>query len=281
MRLASYRHKESDSFGIVTPTGLVDIPWRLDIPSLRAALTREGALAAIAKLAGDDGDIPLEDVALLPPVTRPDKIICIGVNYRDHAAELGSKLTEHPVVFVRWPSSLVGNATPLVRPRVSERFDYEGELAVIIGKAGRHIAKADALAHVAGYSCLNDGSIRDFQRHTGQFTPGKNFVASGAFGPWMVTADEVADPQKLSVRTTLNGAVVQDGTTADMIFPIADIIAYVSTFTELVPGDVIATGTPSGVGDGRTPPLYMKGGDVVEVAIEGIGTLRNPVIDEA
>lgn len=281
MRLASYRHKESDSFGIVTPTGLIDIPWRLDIPSLRAALSRNGALARIAELASDDGDIPIEDVSLLPPVSRPDKIICIGTNYRDHAAELGSKLTEHPVVFARWPSSLVGHGAALVRPRVSERFDYEGELAVIIGKSGRHIAAQDALGHVAGYACFNDGSVRDFQRHTSQFTPGKNFIASGAFGPWMVTADEIENPANLAVRTTLNGTVVQNGSTADMIFTVPDLIAYVSTFTELVPGDVIATGTPAGVGDGRKPPLYMKAGDEVEVTIDGIGMLRNKVVDES
>lgn len=281
MRLASYRRGDAPSFGIVDGEGIIDIPRRLGRwPDLRSLLADPAGLAAIRELGTEAPDFPLADMEFLPVIPNPDKIIGIGLNYHDHAAELGVKLPDHPMVFVRWPSSVTGHLQPLVRPRASERFDFEGELAVIIGRTARHVAREEALACVAGYACFNDGSIRDWQRHTSQFTPGKNFPDTAALGPWLVTADEVPDEAALSVRTTINGAVVQDGTTADMIFGIADIIAYLSAFTELVPGDVIATGTPKGVGDGRKPPLYLQGGDTIDVEIEAIGVLRNSVRDE-
>lgn len=217
---------------------------------------------------------------LLPPITNPDKILCVGVNYDDHRKETGRDKSEKPVIFTRFADTQVGHGSALVRPRSSERFDYEGELAVVIGRPGRHIPESAALAHIAGYACYNDGSVRDWQRHTHQFTPGKNFPGSGGFGPWLVTADEVPDPFALTLTTRLNGQEVQKATTDLMIFDLKQLIAYISGFTKLNPGDVIITGTPGGVGDKRNPPLYMKPGDVAEVEISGIGLLRNPVIAE-
>jgi 2-keto-4-pentenoate hydratase/2-oxohepta-3-ene-1,7-dioic acid hydratase in catechol pathway len=184
------------------------------------------------------------------------------------------------VIFVRFADSLVGHEQPLIRPRVSEHYDYEGELAVVVGTRARHVSRANALEHVAGYSCFNDGSVRDYQRHGLQWTPGKNFHRSGSFGPWLVTADEQPDPRQLRLRTLLNGEVVQNESVAELCFDVPQLIEYCSTWTQLEPGDVIVTGTPGGVGAGRTPPLWMKAGDSVEVEISGLGTLRNRVHDE-
>jgi len=194
-------------------------------------------------------------------------------------AEVGRTLPPHPSIFVKLPEALAAHGEPLLRPRVSDNFDFEGELALVIGKAGRHIPAARAFDHVAGYTCFNDGSIRDFQKHS--VTAGKNFHASGAMGPWLVTADEIADPGRLTLETRLNGQVVQHASTDSLIYSIPTIIAYVSAIMPLVPGDVIATGTPEGVGAGRTPPLWMQPGDEIEVEIAGIGTLRNPIMAEA
>lgn len=219
-------------------------------------------------------------IRLLPVVPNPGKILCIGLNYATHVAETGREQKEHPAVFTRWADTLVAAGEPLVRPKESARFDYEGELAVIIGKGGRRISKANAFSHIAGFSIFNDVSVRDWQRHNIQFTPGKNFPATGAFGPEMVTGDEIHDLLAHRVQTRVNGELVQDQPVSDMIWDIATLIEYCSTFTELAPGDVIATGTPGGVGDKRTPPLYLKAGDRVEVGIGSIGTLSNPVVDE-
>ena len=238
-------------------------------------------------LAGDLAALPssdtyaINDVTLLPVVPNPDKILCVGLNYATHVAETGREQKEYPAIFTRWANSLIADGETLVRPRESERFDYEGELAVIIGKGGRRIARDQAADHIAGYAIFNDASVRDWQRHNIQFTPGKNFPATGAFGPAMVTPDEVADLASQRVQTRLNGELVQDQPVSDMIWDIPFIIEYCSTFAELVPGDVIVTGTPGGVGDKRKPPLYMKAGDMVEVSVGTIGTLRNPVQDEA
>ncbi|MBC2663518.1 fumarylacetoacetate hydrolase family protein [Novosphingobium flavum] len=237
-------------------------------------------------LAGDLGALPVTatyartDVRLLPVVPNPGKILCIGLNYATHVAETGRDQKEHPAVFTRWADTLVADGEAMVRPKESTRFDYEGELAVVIGKGGRRIARDQAMAHVAGYAVFNDGSIRDWQRHNIQFTPGKNFPATGGFGPAMVTPDAIADLASQRVQTRLNGELVQDQPISDLIWDIPFLIEYCSTFTELAPGDVIATGTPGGVGDKRSPPLYMKAGDRVEVSIGVIGTLANPIIDE-
>jgi 2-keto-4-pentenoate hydratase/2-oxohepta-3-ene-1,7-dioic acid hydratase in catechol pathway len=226
-------------------------------------------------------DTALSQVTLLPPITDPEKIICAGRNYRAHAAEAGGAPPENPSVFLRLVNTLVAHNQPMVRPRISGDFDYEGELALVIGKPGRHIAKQDALSHVCGYACFNDGSIRDIQfKHS--IAAGKNFHATGGFGPWIVTADEIPDPTRLHLVTRLNGREVQHTGIDDLIFDIPTLISYCSDWTPLVAGDVIATGTPEGVGFARKPPLWMKPGDVVEVEIDGgIGTLRNPIVAES
>ncbi len=220
------------------------------------------------------------EVALRPPVPDPGKIFCVGLNYDAHRIETGRDPTEKPTIFTRFADTLVGHGEAAWRPHASTKMDFEGELAVIIGRGGRHIREAGALDHVAGYSCFNDFSIRDFQRHTSQFTPGKNFPRTGGFGPWLVTAATVPDPGALELRTRVNGEQMQAAPTSQMLFPVPVLIAYLSSFTPLAPGDVIATGTPAGVGVKRKPPLYLKAGDRVEVEIDGIGTLENPVEDE-
>ncbi|HJQ60198.1 MAG TPA: fumarylacetoacetate hydrolase family protein [Vineibacter sp.] len=280
MRLLSYRHDGRARYGAVVDGAVVDLVSRVGDrwPTLRAAISG-GALPAIAAIvAAARPDLRLDQLDLAPVIADPDKILCVGLNYRSHASEVGRDLPEQPSVFARLRNTLVPHGGGIVRPRASTHLDFEGELAVIIGRSCRHVPEAEALAVVAGYTCFNDASLRDFQKHS--VTAGKNFPATGALGPWLVTADEIPDPQALRLTTRLNGAVVQDDTTDHMIYPVARIIAYLSTFTALEPGDVIATGTPAGVGLGRDPPLWMKAGDTVEVDISGIGVLRNHIIDE-
>lgn len=280
MRLASFVHHGRATYGTVGDDAFTDVGAVLGArdPDLLSVL-RRGELDRLAEAARRAPLVPAADVTLLPPIESP-RIFCIGVNYRDHRDEMGHDDVLYPTVFVRFATSLVGGDVPIERPRESDRFDYEGELAVVIGRAGRRIARADALAHVAGYACFMDGSVRDFQRHTSQFTAGKNFDRSGAFGPWLVTADEVPDPAALTLTTRVNGEVMQQATTDLLINGVPALIEYLSTFTELLPGDVIATGTPGGVGAARTPPVFLRDGDVVEVDITGVGVLRNPVVDE-
>jgi 2-keto-4-pentenoate hydratase/2-oxohepta-3-ene-1,7-dioic acid hydratase in catechol pathway len=240
------------------------------------------AADAVAELAAADGaTYALADVTLRSPVPNPDKIICIGLNYLSHIKETGRDKPKHPSIFTRYPSSVLGHDVDLIRPKASQDFDYEGELAVIIGKEGRHISPENAFDHVAGYSCFNDGSIRDYQIHTSQFWPGKSFDDTGSMGPALVTADEIADITAASLKTRLNGQEVQSTTIDDLAITIPEIIAYCSTVTKLLPGDIIATGTPGGVGRFREPRLYMKPGDVCEVEIAGVGLLRNGIRDEA
>lgn len=225
---------------------------------------------------------PLVGITYLPPLQQPAKALAIGLNYKDHAAESRFELPKHPVVFQRYPSSWVAHGQPLVRPKVSVQFDYEAELVAVIGRAGRHIPKAQALDHVAGYSVFNDGSIRDHQLRTPQWLLGKNFDATGAFGPVFVTADELpAGAAGLQIQCRLNGETLQNANTRDMIFDVAALVAACSEVMTLQPGDMLITGTPAGVGMARQPPVWMKAGDVCEVEIEGIGLLRNPVVDEA
>lgn len=217
----------------------------------------------------------------LPPIPDPHRILCAGFNYRDHAREASAKPSEYPTFFVRFPSSLVGHDVPLVLPKASAMLDWEGELAVVMGRSGRHISAADALSHVAGYACFGDHSVRDFQLHGTQATAGKNFDQSGAWGPWLVTADDVPDPSALELRTRVNGVTLQNAKTADLIFDVASLIEYISTFTTLEAGDVIATGTPAGIGGRMTPPKFLNAGDVVSIEIDGVGTLTNHVIEES
>ena len=227
------------------------------------------------RLAEPGRTIPLRELALLPPLAAQSQLICVGINYADHAAETGHDAQAAPVVFLRHLRGVVGHGQALWAPRDSPQFDYEGELAVVIGRGGRHIAASGAMAHVAGYSCFMDGSVRDVQRAS--VTAGKNFPRSAALGPWITTCDEVPDPAALLLQTRINGRTVQSAPTATMLHGVAQLVAYCSTWTELHPGDVIATGTPAGVGARRTPPLWLRAGDVVEVSIEGVGVLANPV----
>lgn len=280
MRLVSFERNGRAGFGVVVDGGIVDASARLSgkISGLREALAA-GALQELERLAAAAPDFRLDDVAFAPVI--PDagaKLLCVGINYLPHIREMGRERPERPVIFVRFGGSVVGHGRPLLKPRESEQFDYEGELAVVIGKRARRVSQERALDYVAGYSCFNDGSVRDFQRHSGQFTPGKNFHASGSFGPWLVTTDEIPDPRTLTLTTRLNGAVMQNESVGELCFDVPQLIEYCSTWAQLEPGDVIVTGTPGGVGAGRKPPVWMKPGDTVEVEISSIGTLRNPVV---
>ncbi|MGO4854076.1 fumarylacetoacetate hydrolase family protein [Phaeovulum sp. W22_SRMD_FR3] len=282
MKLCSFTHNGRPGYGIVTDneTGIIDLGARLPEATLRDFLAA-GDPGRAAALAGSAADHAMEAVTLAPVIPNPDKIICVGLNYHDHIQETGREETVYPVLFARYAGSQTGHGADLVIPRESTMFDYEGELAVIIGKAGRRISEADALAHVAGYACYNDASVRDWQKHTHQFMPGKTFADTGAFGPWMVSADKIPDPTRLHLQTRLNGTVVQDTDLSMLISSIPRLIAYCSTILPLLPGDVIVSGTPGGVGARRNPPLWMRDGDLCEVEISGIGTLANPVRAEA
>jgi 2-keto-4-pentenoate hydratase/2-oxohepta-3-ene-1,7-dioic acid hydratase in catechol pathway len=282
MKFASFAINNAVSWGSVEGDAIADLGALLSerFADLKSAIAAN-ALAEAAASAAKAKRYSLSDITWLPVIPNPDKILCIGLNYEMHRKETGRAEVENPTVFGRFANSQTGHLTDIIRPRVSTDLDFEGELAVVIGKAGRHIRRLDAWAHIAGYACYNEGSVRDFQRHTHQYTPGKNFPSTGAFGPWLVTADEIGDPGLLRLQTRLNGEVVQDATINQMIFDIPRQIEYCSTFTRLEPGDVIATGTPGGVGSRRNPPLWMKPGDIVEVEIDRIGLLRNGIADEA
>jgi 2-keto-4-pentenoate hydratase/2-oxohepta-3-ene-1,7-dioic acid hydratase in catechol pathway len=282
MKLASYRVASKETYGVVTDAGLIDLaPIAADVgATLKDALERN-SLATIRKwVSQQSATSPIDGVRFLPVIPRPEKILCVGINYRSHVQETGRDMPAHPMIFTRFADSQTGHLQPIIRPKASHKLDFEGELAVIIGKHARHVKADRALDYVAGYSAYNDGSVRDWQRHSIQFIPGKNFPQTGGFGPWLVTIDEIPDPSKLTLKTRLNGEVVQDARTDDLIFPVPELIEYCSTFTPLHPGDVIITGTTGGVGAFRQPPLWMKPGDVVEVDISGIGILRNTIADE-
>ncbi|AMJ60389.1 fumarylacetoacetate hydrolase family protein [Bosea sp. PAMC 26642] len=282
MRFATFHLQGAPTWGLIDGDEAVDLGAVLGdrYPDLKSAIAAD-ALAEAAGVAAGAPRYPLSAIGWLPVLPNSDKILCVGLNYEMHRKETGRAEVENPTIFGRFANSQIAHGADLVRPRVSHELDFEGELAIVIGKPGRYIARADAFAHVAGYACYNDGSIRDFQRHTHQFTPGKNFPGTGAFGPWMMTPDELGELAELRLQTRVNGQVVQDATFAQMIFDIPRIVEYCSSFTRLEPGDVIATGTPGGVGAKRTPPLWLKPGDVVEVEIDRLGTLRNGVVDEA
>ena len=283
MKFVSFTRIGKIGYGGLVDRGICDLTARLrpDIFTLQDALSA-GCLAEAETFAKQIGpDLSLSDVTLLPVIPNPAKILCVGLNYQKHKIETGRPDADHPTIFIRFADSQVAHGQPMIKPHNSDRFDYEGEMAVIIGRGGHHISKDKALDHIAGYSCYNDGSIRDFQKHTSQFTPGKTFPGTGAFGPYLVTSDEVGDYRELPIQTRLNGQVMQDASLSDLIFPLQDIISYCSSFTPLAAGDVIVTGTPGGVGDRRDPPVYMRHGDLVEVEIGCLGILRNPIIDES
>jgi 2-keto-4-pentenoate hydratase/2-oxohepta-3-ene-1,7-dioic acid hydratase in catechol pathway len=284
MKFLSFRHGTRDSWGVLLGSTVLDLGALQ--PTLRDFIA-SGDFAHRDRLLERAGPkLALRDIRYRPVIPNAEKIVCVVRNYLDHhqeavSAGLQVTLTEFPPIFLRYARSQVAHGEPIIRPRVSLQLDYEGELAVIIGKKGRHISEAAAMDHVAGYSVYNDGSVREYQFHAKQIAAGKNFDGTGGFGPCMVTCDEVPDPQNLALATRLNGTVMQSSSTAHMIFKIPRLISYASQIFELTPGDVIATGTPAGVGFSRKPPIFMKHGDVVEVEIERVGLLRNPIVDEA
>ncbi len=282
MKFATFRVNGAATWGVIEGEMAVDLGsvLRDRFADLKACIAA-GALGALAEGSVTAARYRLADITWLPVISNPDKILCVGLNYETHRQETGRSEVAHPTIFTRFANSQTGNLTNIVRPCVSTELDFEGELAVIIGKPGRAIKPESAFEHVAGYACYNDGSVRDWQRHTHQFTPGKNFPNTGAFGPWMVTPDEISDLSRLRLQTRVNGAVMQDARLGQMIFDIPTQIAYCSAFTQLEPGDVIVTGTPGGVGAKRQPPVWLAPGDIVEVEIDNVGLLRNTVADEA
>uniref|UniRef100_UPI003F493A76 fumarylacetoacetate hydrolase family protein n=1 Tax=Actinomadura sp. CA-154981 TaxID=3240037 RepID=UPI003F493A76 len=282
MRLATFINPSGqECYGVVTPAGIIDLKRRLGggYPDLKSVIAKNG-LDQVRRHLADQPDHSESEVAWLPVIPNPDKIVCIGLNYEDHRIEAGLESTEHPALFLRTAASQTGHRGPIVRPRESGTLDYEAEIAVIIGRPGRRIPRAAAWNHIAGYSCYNDGSIREWQRHTRQYTAGKNFSQTGGFGPWMTTSDEIPPGTVLGLSCRLNGEVVQQSSTDQMIFSIPVLIEYISAMTALAPGDVIVTGTPAGVGSRRTPPIWMKPGDKVEVEVEKVGVLENVVVDD-
>ncbi|MCQ0969088.1 fumarylacetoacetate hydrolase family protein (plasmid) [Paracoccus sp. TK19116] len=281
MKFMSYAKDRARGLAVETDEGFRGLPVSDPrFPGNLKVLIAEDRLTEGAEILADGAPIDPDAVTVLPPIPDPEKILCIGLNYRDHAEEAGMALPEYPAMFTRFNSTLIGHGQGLLRPRESEQFDYEAELAIIIGKGGRHIDEDRALNHVAGYSIFNDASLRDYQMRSGQWTPGKNFDATGPFGPCFVAASALPPGcAGLRLQARLNGETVQDGNVDDMVFPPARIVSIASQIMTLKPGDVIITGTPAGVGMGRNPKLWMKAGDTVEIEIDGLGILRNPVAD--
>lgn len=285
MKLASYSIKGRESYGIVRADGIVDLGTRLSAIRDLKSLLEAGLDKLEPSWATAEPDINFGDVTFLPVIPNPEAIFCVGLNTRSHYEEvqevmgLSGKLPARPWLFMRTARAQTGHLQPLERPNGSPLFDYEGEIAIVIGRKGRFIAPAEALKYVAGYACFNDGTVRDFQMHSPLFTSGKNFPRSGSFGPWLVTTDEIPDPETLRLQTRVNGVIVQDMPYSDLIFTFPELISYISDCTELRPGDVIVTGCARGVGIHRRPRLMLRHGDVCEVEVEGIGTLTNPVAD--
>jgi len=279
LKLVSFNHAGKSAYGLVRADGyrLPPADFLSRHPDIVSVL-RADALRELEQVATASGTtVKAADTQALPVLPNPGKFICVGLNYKTHVAETKRDDSAYPALFVRFADSLAANGDLVLRPSFSERFDWEGELAVVIGKGGRNITQAEAFEHVAGYACFNDITVRDWQRHTHQWTPGKNFPGTGALGPWLVTADEVPDVDALTLESRLNGEVMQHASLSDLIFTIPILLEYISRFTPLSPGDVIATGTPGGVGDRRTPPVYMKEGDLTEVEISGLGVLSNRI----
>lgn len=279
MRWLTFAYQGRARFGVVSASGdaVIDVGARSQYADLKAAIAAN-ALEGLARSSAGETGIPLSAITYLPTLPNPDKILCVGLNYKAHQEETGRGGEPYPTIFVRFAGAQMGHKAPMIRPRESNTLDYEGEIAMIIGKAGRRIAKERAMEHVAGFSIYNDGSVREYQRNTSQFTPGKNFASTGGFGPWMMTLDEIGALDSLELTTRLNGNVMQNAKSSLLVFGFEELIAYCSTFIELVPGDVIVTGTPGGVGSARKPPIFMDEGDLIEIEVKPIGTLSNRVV---
>ncbi|HDS1756085.1 MULTISPECIES: fumarylacetoacetate hydrolase family protein [Pseudomonas] len=283
MKLISYHKAGQALYGAVEGDGVVELSRRFpQAPDLASFLADTSLLAQARKMVEEAGpDYAYSDIQLDSVIPNPGKVICVGINYVAHAEEAGRKVGQFPVIFQRFAETLLPHGEALVRPKVSQEFDFEAELAVVIGKGGAHIAPEDAMDHVAGYTCFNDASVRDWQFHTHQYGMGKTFRKTGALGPWLVPASEISDYRELVVRGVLNGEQLQEGQLSELAFDIPALISYVSKALPWNPGDILATGTPSGIGFKRTPPIFLKPGDVFEVVISQIGTLSNTVVDEA
>ncbi|HMS04525.1 MAG TPA: fumarylacetoacetate hydrolase family protein [Burkholderiaceae bacterium] len=284
MKLLSFLNNAGQaSYGAAIDGRVLDLKPLLgaEAPDLKTLIAKGLQAKAAEAAKAHPATLELNSLTLLPVIPNPGQIFCVGLNYGEHVRETGREVTESPAIFMRVPASQVAHGQSIVRPPESIRLDYEGEIAIVIGKGGRRISEVDAWSHIAGYSCYNDGSVRDWQVATSQWTRGKNFGRTGGFGPWLVTADEIAPNQNMSLVTRLNGQEMQRATTNMMIHSIPRQIAYISTFTPLEPGDVIVTGTPGGVGNKRTPPVYMKPGDTVEIEVDAVGVLRNSIRDDA
>ena len=278
MKLISFKVKEKHSYGVVTEQGVIDLSKHLPYTDLKDFITK-GSLEEVESLSVQV-DHRLDDVQLLPVITNPEKIFCAGVNYDAHRLEVKRDRTEHPTIFFRVAESQIAHGDSMLVPLESSRLDYEGEIAIVIAKEGRRISVEEAYEYIAGYACYNDGTVRDFQVHTSQWGPGKNFSGTGAFGPYLVTRGEIEDGEVLNIETRLNGEVMQKSDTNYLLFSIPELIQYVSQFTTLKPGDVIVTGTPGGVGNKRNPQVFMKDGDIVEVEVTKLGVLTNPIKQE-
>ncbi len=282
MKLTSFSRNNVAGYGAVADGGIIDLTLAIEGASdLKSLLEADGLAKAADYALGRSADYALEEIEFLPLIPNAPKVICVAVNYQAHAREAGRTIAEYPVLFHRHAQTQVGHRASLLVPKVSEQLDFEGEIAVVLGRGGAHIAPADAMNYVAGYSCYNEASVRDWQFHVHQYSMGKNFNATGGFGPWLVTRDEIPDPDALTVTTTLNGEQMQFGEFNDVAFDIPALISYVSQALPWCPGDVLVTGTPGGVGFKRKPPIFLKKGDVVEVEVNLVGTLVNPVANEA
>ena len=281
MKLTSFIRDKTSGYGVVTEDGIIDLSSSIEGASDIKSLLETNSMARAADYAsGRSADFPVDEITFLPLIPNATKVICVAVNYLAHAREAGRTIGDYPVLFHRHAQTQVGHQQPLCVPKASEQLDFEGEIAVILGKGGGHIEPEDALDHVAGYACYNEGSVRDWQFHVHQYSMGKNFNATGGFGPWLVTTDDIPDPDALTVTTRLNGEQMQFGEFNDVAFNIPTLISYVSRALPWCAGDVIVTGTPGGVGFKRTPPIFLTEGDVVEVEVNLVGTLVNPIVNE-
>lgn len=283
MKLLSFSVNGEQSFGLIKNDSVIDLKKKLNgkFEDLKSLLAVENLAETIQSIENTESDYALTDIQFEPVIPNPGQIFCIGLNYGEHVKETQREATEKPMIFMRLAPSQIGHNQPLLRPVEAEQFDYEGEIAIVIGKGGRRISKENAWDHIAGYSCYNDGSVRDWQRHTAQWGPGKNFFQTGGFGPWLVTSDEIKANETMTLITRVNGQEVQRALTTQLIHDIPSLINYISTFTPLSAGDVIVSGTPGGIGLKRTPPLLLKEGDVVEIEVDKVGVLKNIVKNDA